>query len=146
MRIDHISESHPTLNATKKKAQKKERKEQNIKETLHPRDTKKNKTKAKNCIEKKVKRFAVAAPQFSGQRTVKEKKRKALATLKKNSQNFATFAATYFLSRISFFTGFLFLVGYFVAFCCGKFLCVLRLKGIRAPKGICARASKFAGI
>jgi hypothetical protein len=43
MRIDHISESHPTLNATKKKAQKKAQ-------------------KAKNCLEKKVKRFAVAAP------------------------------------------------------------------------------------
>jgi hypothetical protein len=50
-----------------------------------------------------VKTFAVAAPQFSGQRTVKEKKRKVLATQKTIGRNFTTFAATHFLSRKFFF-------------------------------------------
>jgi hypothetical protein len=41
-----------------------------------PHEYRKNKTQAKNCIEKKkVKTFAVADPQFSGQRTVKENKK-----------------------------------------------------------------------
>jgi hypothetical protein len=53
MRIDHISESHPTLNSTKKKAQKKERKEKNRKETSHQRKTKKLRHKLKTILKKK---------------------------------------------------------------------------------------------
>jgi ribulose kinase len=75
MRIDHISESHPTTQQ-KKKAQKKERKEKNRKETSHQRNTKKIRHRLKTILEKKVKTFAVAAPQFSGQRIVKEKNEK----------------------------------------------------------------------
>jgi hypothetical protein len=64
----------------------------------------------------------------------------------KNQENFDyLFRLTPLCPRF-FFSLFLLFVWDSVSFCCGEFLCVLRLKGIRAPKGICARASKFAGI
>jgi hypothetical protein len=87
MRIDRISESHPTLNATKEKATKKNKKEKqkNRKKTSDQRNTKKKGQKQETPLKKKSKNVCGGSPpQFSGQRTVKEKKtpRKALATQK----------------------------------------------------------------
>jgi hypothetical protein len=83
-----------------------------------------------------VKTFAVAAPQFLGQRTVKEKKTKNVYHAEKKLAEISLP-----LPRHTYFQGnvFLFLVGYFVAFCRGEFLCVLRLKGMKALEGICTR-------
>jgi diphthamide synthase subunit DPH2 len=88
MRIDHISESHPILNATKKKGTKKRKKREKQKGNFASAQYKKKRHKLKTILKKKGENVCGGSPQIFGTKNSKRKKTKSASHAENNWPKF----------------------------------------------------------